>query len=113
MYTARLKTDLKFYLSKTCTFLILTKNLTCIVSSCSSLQKFVSEFAECADILTSFDPVGVGSDEMFFGRSGYIAGCLWLRRQLGREIISEEKMFLLCDIMVESGRRFSRCDYKG
>ena len=73
-----------------------------------------------------YDPVGVGSDEMFLGRSGYLAGCLWLHKQLGREvsrvctfkshlclapppqIIPEEKLFHMCDVIVESGRRFSR-----
>ena len=73
-----------------------------------------------------YDPVGVGSDEMFLGRSGYLAGCLWLHKQLGREvsrvcthlpslprtpppqIVPEEKLFHMCDVIVESGRRFSR-----
>ena len=70
--------------------------------------------------------MGVGSDEMAVGRAGYIAGSLWLHQTLGKvkylkyflkyfrdtkyfqPVQSQEVLFQLCDVMVESGRKFSR-----
>lgn len=68
----------------------------------------MEEYAGEADNLLTIDPVGVGSDEMFIGRAGYLSGCLWLQRKLGRQVLPEVKIFQLCDVIVESGRRFSR-----
>ena len=62
---------------------------------------------------------------MFLGRAGYIAGSLWLNQTLGKVMMmmmivtmtmmiifqpvhSPETLYQLCDLMVESGRRFSR-----
>ena len=69
---------------------------------------FVKLFAAAeADFLTA-DPLGVGSDELFIGRAGYLTGCLWLQDKLGYQILSEEKVFHLCDLIVAAGRKFSR-----
>ena len=46
----------------------------------------MEEYAGEADNLLTIDPVGVGSDEMFIGRAGYLSGCLWLQRKLGRQV---------------------------
>ena len=46
----------------------------------------MEEYAGEADNLLTIDPVGVGSDEMFIGRAGYLSGCLWLQRKLGRNV---------------------------
>ena len=68
-----------------------TKHLSCLITDsdikCFFLQKFVEEYAGEADNLLTIDPVGVGSDEMFIGRAGYLSGCLWLQRKLGRQVI--------------------------
>ena len=48
------------------------------------LQALLAEFCLAAEEFTVLDPVGVGSDEMFVGRAGYIAGCLWLHQALGK-----------------------------
>ena len=39
-------------------------------------------------MIKMIDPLGVGSDELFVGRSGYIMGCIWLERQLGQQVVS-------------------------
>ena len=48
------------------------------------MQALLAEFCLAAEEFTVLDPVGVGSDEMFVGRAGYIAGCLWLHQALGK-----------------------------
>eukprot|EP00092_Neocalanus_flemingeri_P068272 GFUD01083399.1.p1 GENE.GFUD01083399.1~~GFUD01083399.1.p1 ORF type:complete len:317 (+),score=51.26 GFUD01083399.1:57-1007(+) len=71
-------------------------------------QSFVKLFALAAEDYLTVDPMGVGSDELFIGRAGYITGCLWLQDKLGYQVLTEEKVFQLCDIIIEGGRKFSR-----
>lgn len=69
---------------------------------------FVKLFAKAEEDYLTPDPMGVGSDELFIGRAGYLTGCLWLQDKLGYQVLSEEKVFHLCDIIVQGGRKFSR-----
>ncbi|CAG9795894.1 unnamed protein product [Diatraea saccharalis] len=48
-----------------------------------------------------------GGDELFVGRAGYLAGALWLSRELQTSIFSNEELFKICDVMVASGRDYS------
>jgi len=59
-------------------------------------------------MIKMIDPLGVGSDELFVGRSGYIMGCIWLERQLGQQVLDEDKVYQLCNVVIESGRKFSK-----
>ncbi|XP_038211110.1 lanC-like protein 3 [Zerene cesonia] len=49
-----------------------------------------------------------GGDEFFVGRAGYLAGALWLSRELQMGVLSKEELYKLCDIMVASGRDYSK-----
>jgi hypothetical protein len=46
--------------------------------------------------------------QLFVGRAGYICGALWLRRQLGHDVVPLAKLHKICDAIVESGRTHSR-----
>ncbi|OWR46890.1 putative Lancl1 protein [Danaus plexippus plexippus] len=48
-----------------------------------------------------------GGDEFFVGRAGYLAGALWISRELKTEIFTPEELYKICDIIVASGRQFA------
>lgn len=48
-----------------------------------------------------------GGDEFFVGRAGYLAGALWLTRELQTPILSPDEWFQLCNVIVDSGREYS------
>ncbi|CAG5036013.1 unnamed protein product [Parnassius apollo] len=49
-----------------------------------------------------------GGDEFFVGRAGYLAGTLWMSRELQMKIFSAEEMYKICDMMITSGREYSK-----
>ncbi|XP_059059084.1 lanC-like protein 3 [Achroia grisella] len=48
-----------------------------------------------------------GGDEFFVGRAGYLAGALWLTREIQTQVFSNEELYKICDIIVASGREYS------
>lgn len=54
-----------------------------------------------------------GQDEMLVGRCGYIIGIHWLSKQLQIEVISQNEMNRLVQIILESGRKYSRVNSSG
>ncbi|XP_068620731.1 lanC-like protein 3 [Battus philenor] len=48
-----------------------------------------------------------GGDEFFVGRAGYLAGALWITRELKTQIFTPEELYKICDMMVTSGREYS------
>jgi hypothetical protein len=46
--------------------------------------------------------------QLFVGRAGYICGALWLRQQLGYDVVPLPKLHKICDSILESGRTYSR-----
>ncbi|XP_013162915.1 PREDICTED: lanC-like protein 3 [Papilio xuthus] len=48
-----------------------------------------------------------GGDEFFVGRAGYLAGALWMHKELHIPVLTREEMYNICDVMVESGRDYS------
>lgn len=49
-----------------------------------------------------------GGDEFFVGRAGYLAGALWLTRELQTIIFSQGELYKICEVIVNSGREYSR-----
>ncbi|XP_049876637.1 lanC-like protein 3 [Pectinophora gossypiella] len=49
-----------------------------------------------------------GGDELFVGRSGYIAGALWMRRELKTEVLTNGELYKICDMIVANGREYSK-----
>lgn len=49
-----------------------------------------------------------GRDEFFVGRAGYIAGSLWISREIQIQIFTNEELFRICDMIVASGRDFAK-----
>ena len=49
-----------------------------------------------------------GGDEFFVGRAGYIAGALWMSRELQAQIFTNEELYKICDMMVLSGREYAK-----
>ncbi|CAH0401173.1 unnamed protein product [Chilo suppressalis] len=48
-----------------------------------------------------------GGDEFFVGRAGYLAGALWMSRELQISVFSSEELYKICDVMVASGEEYS------
>lgn len=48
-----------------------------------------------------------GGDEFFVGRAGYLAGALWISRELQVAVFTNEELYKICDMMVESGREYA------
>lgn len=48
-----------------------------------------------------------GGDELFVGRAGYLAGILWISRELQSPIFTLEELYQICDIIVTSGREYA------
>ena len=53
------------------------------------------------------DPLGCGSDEMLVGRAGYLSGALWLQKILGEVVVPHDKLYAICDTMLDVGRRYA------
>lgn len=68
------------------------------------LENFKKGFTICKPI----DFYMPGGDELFVGRAGYLFGVIWLEKQIGQKIISEQDINELCLTIVESGRKYSR-----
>ncbi|VVD03484.1 unnamed protein product [Leptidea sinapis] len=49
-----------------------------------------------------------GGDEFFVGRAGYLAGNLWLSRELQIPILAIEELYTICDLIIASGREYSK-----
>lgn len=48
-----------------------------------------------------------GSDELFVGRAGYLAGLLVLRNKLGVKVLNDGTVHEICKLIVESGRHYA------
>lgn len=50
-----------------------------------------------------------GSDEVLFGRAGYLSGIYWLNQHLPtNQKISQDVITNICDVMIESGAQYSQ-----
>lgn len=49
-----------------------------------------------------------GGDEFFVGRSGYLAGALWMGREMQMPIFTKSEMYKICDLIVASGKEYSK-----
>nr|XP_026491888.1 lanC-like protein 3 [Vanessa tameamea] len=49
-----------------------------------------------------------GGDEFFVGRAGYLAGALWISREIKTQIFSNEELYKICDMIYMSGREYSK-----
>lgn len=49
-----------------------------------------------------------GGDEFFVGRAGYLAGALWISREIQTQIFTNEELFKICDMIIMSGREYSK-----
>jgi len=65
-------------------------------------------FAQFANTFLALEVFSYGSDELLVGRAGYICGALWLNKQLDKEVVPHSLLCQMCDVMLESGARYSR-----
>ncbi|KAJ2948575.1 hypothetical protein O0L34_g7828 [Tuta absoluta] len=49
-----------------------------------------------------------GGDELFVGRSGYIAGALWLSKELKSNIFPWSDLYKICDMIVANGKEYAQ-----
>jgi len=70
-------------------------------------HKYLQSYASAASHCQPIHFLRCGGDELFVGRAGFICGALWLRKTLGIDILPQERMFSLCDAIIQSGREYS------
>ncbi|XP_068244503.1 lanC-like protein 3 [Palaemon carinicauda] len=70
-------------------------------------QEYLSEFAKLAAVITPKNWLSCGGDELLVGRAGYLSGLLWLRSELGCEVLEDSSVNSILDVMVESGQQYS------
>lgn len=68
----------------------------------------LKEYAGAAETCVPIKYLRRGADEMFIGRSGYLAGLLLLNRNLGVEVLGKQATFAICSAVVNSGREYAR-----
>eukprot|EP00794_Sanderia_malayensis_P000276 gene276-900_t len=68
------------------------------------LQEFIDMHKYCLPL--NFFPHG--SDELFVGRAGYLAGCLMIKQRFQTSVIPDEITLPLCNAIIESGRQYSK-----
>ncbi|CAH2089293.1 unnamed protein product [Euphydryas editha] len=49
-----------------------------------------------------------GGDELFVGRAGYLAGALWISREMQVQIFTNDELYKICDMILMSGREYSK-----
>ncbi|XP_026320543.1 lanC-like protein 3 [Hyposmocoma kahamanoa] len=49
-----------------------------------------------------------GGDEFFVGRSGYLAGALWISRELKMNVFSHAELYKICDMILSNGREYAK-----
>jgi hypothetical protein len=83
----------------------------CLVSkTCEMESEFKSFFNEYIRLGSSCEPINFlknGSDEIFVGRAGYLAGVLCLKKYLNIDNFPRDQLFRICNSIIESGRQFS------
>lgn len=68
------------------------------------LNNFLSGYPVCLKI----NYCRYGSDEVLFGRAGYLSGIYWLNQNLPDDMkISQDVIIKICDVMIESGVQYS------
>jgi hypothetical protein len=69
------------------------------------LNSFLSGYPVCQNL----NYCRYGSDEILFGRAGYLSGIYWLNQHLSDGMkISRDIITQICDIMIESGVQYSQ-----
>lgn len=70
-------------------------------------EQYMNLYYKAADLCKEKYFLSFGSDELFVGRAGYVAGALWLATETNTPLKNKD-IFDICDVMVTSGREYSR-----
>lgn len=73
------------------------------------VQRDINQFLKGVSACLKLKLNNYGSDEILFGRAGYLSGCYWLNQMLpSAPRISSDIITQICDVMIESGVQYSR-----
>ncbi|XP_058819957.1 lanC-like protein 3 homolog [Topomyia yanbarensis] len=67
------------------------------------LRHFASGITVCKKI----DFNKNGSDELLFGRAGYLSGIYWLHQTIDKRLFAHETLSAISGVIIESGKRYS------
>uniref|UniRef100_A0A2M4BPN4 LanC-like protein 3 homolog n=1 Tax=Anopheles marajoara TaxID=58244 RepID=A0A2M4BPN4_9DIPT len=62
-------------------------------------------FATGIEVCKRLDFNKNGSDEVLFGRAGYLSGIYWLHQTIDRQLFAQDVLTLICTTTLESGKR--------
>lgn len=82
-------------------------NLVFILGENDQANQCFKRYSDAAPNCKPINFLRCGGDELFVGRAGYLCGILWLRKILGRDIISQKDIFEICSSIIQSGRQYS------
>ncbi|KAG5678731.1 hypothetical protein PVAND_008379 [Polypedilum vanderplanki] len=68
------------------------------------IKNFVSGFEVCKKL----NFCKFGSDEVLFGRAGYLSGVYWINQNLQERVLSAEQITQICDVIIESGVAYAQ-----
>lgn len=86
---------------------IAISNVTKSIDLDNDIEQYVKGFNACLPIKFNKN----GSDELLFGRAGFLSGIYWLNQLKVNTFISNEQINKMCNTMIESGRHYSK-DHK-
>lgn len=70
-------------------------------------KKYQAFYYDAASTCKITNYLHCGSDELFLGRAGYVAGALWMAKETSTDIKAKE-IYDICKVIVDSGREYSK-----
>lgn len=71
------------------------------------MDEDLRNFASGITICKKIDFNKNGSDELLFGRAGYLSGIYWLHQTIDKKLFAHDTLNTICGVVIESGKRYS------
>ncbi|XP_022128595.2 lanC-like protein 3 [Pieris rapae] len=71
-------------------------------------KEYLKKYKSLFSLYLSQNFLKCGGDEFFVGRAGYLAGALWISRELKIPVFTNNELYKICNVMVASGKEYSK-----
>ncbi|XP_053695527.1 lanC-like protein 3 homolog [Sabethes cyaneus] len=71
------------------------------------MDEDLRNFAAGISVCKKIDFNKNGSDELLFGRAGFLSGIYWLHQTIDKRLFAHDTLNVICGIIIESGKRYS------
>lgn len=84
---------------------VINKELNNMEASQQDTNNFLAGSSVCQKI----NYCEYGSDEILFGRAGFLSGIYWMNQHLShQQLITQDIIMKICDTIIESGSKYSK-----